>query len=146
MQVSQNEQSKHLLFTFVSPLLSKNTSKAFLLTFILYKQSSFYIIQSGNGQCSAYGQCDCIEGWIGEACDVLKCKFDCHGRGECLPRTAVQGSLGNHEQQTNKEDEDDLPFQGKYPQARLPSIHMSAKVNQQFFIYFIGLTLFLFLY
>ena len=29
-----------------------------------------------------------------------------------MPRTAVQGSLGNHEQQTNKEDEDDLPFQG----------------------------------
>ena len=76
---------------------------------------------------------------------MLKCKFDCHGRGECLPRTAVQGSLGNHEQQTNKEDEDDLPFQGKYPQARLPSIHWGQKHKKNNFSYIqIVLTLFVF--
>ena len=47
---------------------------------------------SGNGQCSEHGQCDCLEGWVGDACETLKCKFDCHGRGTCVPKLSVKGS------------------------------------------------------
>lgn len=62
---------------------------------------------SGNGKCTKHGQCDCLNGWIGAACEILKCKFNCHGRGKCLPRLSVKNSKSGDKYYRNHADKRD---------------------------------------
>ena len=65
-----------------------------------------------------------MEGWIGEACEQLSCKFNCHHRGECLPRLVVKGSGGGDlldggdSLESMESQTLDLPFNGASDDAK----------------------------
>ena len=52
---------------------------------------------SGHGMCTKHGGCDCHPGWQGDACDTIKCMYDCNHHGTCVPRLAQPGSKGGDE-------------------------------------------------
>ena len=43
---------------------------------------------SGRGRCHN-GTCACLEGFIGDACEICKCQDDCSGRGACEENAGV---------------------------------------------------------
>ena len=78
------EEDSSMLSTLFSPMFSERKSKRRRL-----------MECSGNGKCSKHGQCNCKDGWTGESCSTLKCTFDCHGRGKCVPRLDLMNTM-NH--------------------------------------------------
>ena len=116
MQVSSNHDPSSILLIVLTPLtvaLSHRRSLSPLLSLSLS-----FLLQS------EHGQCDCMEGWIGEACEQLSCKFDCHHRGECLPRLVVKGSGGGDlldggdSLESMESQTLDLPFNGASDDAK----------------------------
>ena len=65
-----------------------------------------------------------MDGWIGEACEQLSCKFDCHHRGECILRLVVRGSgggdsfVGGNALDSMESQTLDLPFNGASDDAK----------------------------
>ena len=80
------EEDSSMLSALFSPMFSERKSKV---------KRRRLMECSGNGKCSKYGQCDCKDGWTGESCSTLKCTFDCHGRGKCVPRLDLMNTM-NH--------------------------------------------------
>ena len=90
-----------MLSTLFSPMFSERKSKV---------KRRRLMECSGNGKCSKYGQCNCKDGWTGESCSTLKCTFDCHGRGKCVPRLDQMNTMNHVESITSTirmEDDDD---------------------------------------
>ena len=80
------EEDSSMLSMLFSPMFSERKSKV---------KRRRLMECSGNGKCSKYGQCNCKDGWTGESCSTLKCTFDCHGRGKCVPRLDLMNTM-NH--------------------------------------------------
>lgn len=47
---------------------------------------------SGHGRCAG-GQCECIDGWSGDNCDIAACPGNCNARGTCLMGTCACNSM-----------------------------------------------------